>query len=183
MKTKKIYIFSAIILLAAISRFFSPWPNVTPLGAMALLGGSYLANRWIGVVLPLLALWISNLFLNNLVYVGIDHEFIWFGQSFWMVSFAMVCISFFGSRFLQKRSVSRVAGGALISSLIFYVITNFGVWAQGLMYPMNIGGLISSYVAGIPFFWNTLAGDLFFTGILYGVIEFSFRKLEQPAIS
>jgi hypothetical protein len=61
-----------------------------------------------------------------------------------------------------------VAGAAIASSVLFFLVTNFGTWATGELYPQTLAGLAACYVAAIPFFQNTLAGDLFFSAVLFG---------------
>jgi hypothetical protein len=80
-----------------------------------------------------------------------------------------------------------VLGTALLSSILFFVITNFGVWLTGggWFYPRTWQGLVECYVMAIPFFRNTLAGDLVFTGVLFGLFELflrSIRASEKKAI-
>ena len=176
MRNRKIFLLSSIILIAALTRFLAPWPNVTPLGAMALLGGAYFERKWLAVIVPVAALWISDLFFNNFIYNTASEGFVWFGQSFWWVGGAMAMITLMGSRILNRRSFVSLAGSSVLASLLFFLVTNFGVWTSGLLYPMTSTGLLSSYVAGVPFFWNTLAGDLFFVFSLYYVIEFSLNR-------
>jgi Family of unknown function (DUF6580) len=99
------------------------------------------------------------------------------------LSFALiVCI---GLWLQNKRSVFQIAGAALASSVLFFLLTNFGVWAFESLYPKTLEGLISCYVAAIPFFQNTLQGDLFFTAVLFGgfaLLERSFPKIRDPSM-
>jgi len=82
---------------------------------------------------------------------------------------------------LQKnRSALRVAGAAFISSILFFVFTNFGVWAFGSLYPKTVEGLIACYVAAIPFFQNTLLGDALYTAVLFG--GFALAETRFPAL-
>lgn len=183
MEKKTVYLTISLIFIAALARFISPWPNVTPLGAMALLGGSYLSKRWMGAIIPVSALWISNLVLNNTVYAGLYDGFVWFGASFWAVAGSMLLISLLGKALLSQKSAGRVIGASIAASVLFFLVTNFGVWLNGLLYPMNGTGLVAAYAAGLPFFLNTLVGDLFFTGILFGVLEYSLRTSRQAALA
>ncbi|MDX1666478.1 MAG: DUF6580 family putative transport protein, partial [Saprospiraceae bacterium] len=77
--------------------------------------------------------------------------------------------------------VPRLLGSSLLASVVFFLITNFGVWAGSPLYPPTAEGLAACYIAGIPFFWNTLLGDLFFTGALFGAFELLSRQV--PALS
>lgn len=176
MRYQKTIIIISIILLAAVSRFFTPWPNVSPLGAMALLGGSYLSRKWLVFLVPVAALWISNLVLNNFVYNIYYDSFVWFGLDFWAVSSAMILIGVLGYIFLKKRTPGKMIISSVVASLLFFLVTNFGVWLQGIMYPMNITGLAAAYIAAIPFFWNTLIGNFAFVFILFGTAEFVINR-------
>ena len=85
-----------------------------------------------------------------------------------------------GSLALDRVTGVRVGASALASSVLFFIVTNFGVWAIGTMYPMTLAGLAACYVAAIPFFQNTVAGDLFYATLLFG----GFAVLERllPAV-
>jgi hypothetical protein len=69
-----------------------------------------------------------------------------------------------------------IAGAALASSIIFFVLTNFGVWAFGSWYPKTWEGLVACYVAAIPFFHNTLLGDAFYVSVLFGGLAFAEKR-------
>ena len=74
----------------------------------------------------------------------------------------------------------RIGGAALASAVLFFVVTNFGVWATSGMYPPTFAGLQACYVAALPFFQNSLAGDLFFAAVLFGGFALAERSL--PAL-
>jgi hypothetical protein len=76
--------------------------------------------------------------------------------------------------------VLRVGGAAVASSVLFFLITNFGTWTLSGMYPMTASGLAACYVAAIPFFQNTIAGDLFYSGLLFG--GFALLERAVPAL-
>src|ERR1019366_10675544 len=99
------------------------------------------------------------------------------------LSFALiVCI---GLWLQKRRSAIHIAGEALASSVLFFLLTNFGVWAFESLYPKTLEGLIACYVAAIPFFQNTLQSDLFFTAVLFGaftLLESSFPKIRDPSM-
>ena len=83
-----------------------------------------------------------------------------------------------GFVFLKKISFTNVLITSLSSSLIFFVITNFGVWISGSMYPMDLQGLITCYVMALPFYKGTLLGFMCYSTFLFGVLEFSKYKLQ-----
>ena len=159
-------ILTAVIVAAALRLVPHP-PNFTPIGAMALFSGAYLAHRWLALAVPLAAMLLSDAVLGF-------HS----GMPFVYGSVALiVLIGWFG---LKRVSSLRVVAAALISSVLFFVVTNFGTWAVSGMYPMTLSGLAACYVAAIPFFQNTVVGDLFYSGVLFA----GFALLERiiPAI-
>lgn len=155
-----------LILLAAFSRLIPhPW-NFTAIGAMALFGGSFVPSKRLSLVLPLAALLLSDLVLgfhSTMVFV--------------YAAFTLNVIIGWGLR--DNRTAVKVTSYALFSSSLFFLITNFGVWAMGGMYPMTGSGLVSSYVAAIPFFDNQIYGDLFFSGVLFGGYALMRKVLPQ----
>ena len=143
------------IALAAASRLLPHPPDFTPLAAMALFGVAYFSDRRVAFAVPFIALLLSDLVLGlhgmmPFVYLG-------FG--------ATVLI---GMALRGKVRVLPVAGAAIASSVLFFIVTNFGVWQVGDMYPHDVSGLVLCYIAAIPFFQYSLAGDFLYTGLLFG---------------
>jgi len=166
---------SLLVLLAAMSRLLPHPPNFTPIAAIALFGAAYIAPRWLAVLLPLVSLWLSDLFLNNIIYSEYNEGFVWFtGSLFWIYG-SFLLISLLGFFALGKISAGRIAGISVIASVLFFLISNFGVWVSGGMYPLTASGLIACYTAAIPFFGNTLLGDLCYTGTMFA----SFALLQK----
>ncbi len=149
----------ALILLAATTRFLPHPANFTAIGAMALFGTARLNDKRLAFILPIAAMLLSDLFIPY----GYNPS----------VYFSFVLIAILGLSLRNTNKVLPIVGASLASSLIFYLITNFAVWMgeNGGIYPKTIDGLWMSYTAAIPFFWNGLAGDLFFTGVLFGTYE------------
>ena len=75
------------------------------------------------------------------------------------------------SSLLKEVTFQRLIAGSLGASVIFFVMSNLGVWVGGMMYPMTLEGLIACYTAAIPFFQNTLLGDLFYAVVLFLLYE------------
>jgi hypothetical protein len=161
--TRVVALLSAILLAAALRLVPHP-PNFTPIGAMALFSGAYLGRRAIAFAAPLGALLLSDLVL------GFYH-----GQA--TVYFSVALIAMLGMLALSGVSVLRIGAAAVASSVLFFVITNFGVWLFTDFYPRTLAGLEACYVAAIPFFQNTVAGDLFYATLLFG----GFRVAELLA--
>jgi hypothetical protein len=163
-------IIALFIVFAALSRFLPHPPNFTPIGGMALFGAAYFSRRYLAFLVPLAALWISDLIMNNLVYVNAYPEFYdgfaWFGNLY--VYASILLIAGLGMLLLRKVRITNLIGASLLASVLFFLITNFGSWILDPIYPKTGAGLTSAYAAGIPFFWNTLMADLFYTAVLFG---------------
>lgn len=161
----------AAIFAASVLRLVPHPPNFTPIAAMALFSGAYLSQRGLAFVAPLLALLVSDLVLG-------------FHSLMWLVYASVALVVCLGWFLQSNRSPVRVTLAALAGSVTFYLITNFGVWAFGDMYPKTAAGLAACYVAALPFFQNSLGGDLFFTALLFGgwaLAERSLPVLRRPA--
>lgn len=143
------------ILVAALLRLVPHPPNFTPIGAMALFSGAYLGRRWLAFAAPLGALLLSDLILG--FYPGVA-----------FVYAATALAVLIGWTLTQRRSVAGVASAAVASALLFFVITNVGMWLFSGFYPVTQVGLVACFVAAIPFFQNSLAGDLLFSALLFG---------------
>jgi len=168
----RLIVLATMILAAALSRLIPHPPNAASVTAAALFGGAYLSDRRMAFLVPLAALLLSDLVLGFYRHMEVVY-----------LSFALVvCI---GLWLRKNRSAPRIAGAAVASSVVFFVITNFGVWAFGSMYPKTAEGLIACYEAAIPFFGNTVQGDLLYTVILFGgfaLLERRFATLREPSI-
>ena len=159
-KSNHFSLVTLILLILGITTRFLPHPaNFTAIGALALFGGLYLPRRW-AIAGPLLAMFVSDIFIgfytwqiNLSVYVG------------------FVIIGLIGLSIRQNKKISTVIGGTLLGSIIFFLLTNAAVWAFGNMYAHNFAGLIQSYYMALPFFKNSLAGDLFYTTVLVSGYE------------
>ncbi|MEM6317977.1 MAG: DUF6580 family putative transport protein [Bacteroidota bacterium] len=172
-------IISIFVLLAALSRLLPHPPNFTPIGGMALFGAAYFAKRHLAVIIPLLALWISDLILNNVVYAAYFEGFSWIGVP--VVYLSIIVIALMGTKVLQQIKVSNLLVASLLASTLFFLITNLGSWWVNPAYTKDFVGVMTAYTAGIPFFLNTLAGDLFFTAALFGGYE--LVKMRFPAMA
>jgi hypothetical protein len=158
----------AAIVAAAALRLVPHPPNFSPIGAMALFSGAYLGRRGaIALAAPLGALLLSDLVLG--FYRGMP-----------TVYFSVALVVLIGALSLKRVSPVRIGAAALASSLLFFVLTNFGMWLSSGFYPRTLVGLEACYVAAIPFFQNTLAGDLFYSAVLFG--GFALLERSVPAL-
>ena len=165
----------AIIFLAAFSRLIPHLPNFSPLGAIGLFGAAYFSKKWQALFLPIAATWLSDLFINNVVYAQYYPKFTWFYEGFYWQYGSYLLIALAGFLIFKKVKTSTVLMGALASTTIFYLVSNLGCWIGSTVYAQNFGGLMTCYAAGIPFIKGTLLGDLFYSGVLFG----SFALMQQ----
>jgi hypothetical protein len=185
--TKKITIrfgvLTIMVLLAALSRLIHLPSNFAPIGALALFGAAYFSRKSLALIIPLLSLWVSDLVLNNTVYPNTTGHFVWFTDRFYWVYGSFILIALLGFLLLKKVKPMNVISANLLAAILFFVITNFGSWLGSATYPQNFSGLIACYVAGIPFFWNTLGGDIFYSLVLFGVFELAQRKFPSLTVT
>ncbi len=176
MEKKKINIrfgvLSLVILLAAFSRLIPHPPNFAPIGAMSLFGATYFSRKYLAFIVPIAAMWLSDLVLNNVIYGQYFDHFVWFYKGFYWTYVAFIFIGLIGFGLLKKVRPAKLLIASLLASVVFFLVSNFGVWASGTMYPDTFSGLMSCYAAGLPFFKNTLIGNLAYSGALFGIFEF-----------
>lgn len=163
----------AIIVIAAALRI-APHPrNFTPVGAMALFSGAIIKDRRLAFAFPLLALFAGDLFVN--LYM----------PSLMLLVYASFSVSVLIGRFLRgRRTVPRISAGALLGSAQFFLVTNFAVWWLLNSYPKTPAGLAACYLAGLPLFWNMVAGDAFYCAMFFGAFALAERFipiLREPA--
>ena len=155
-----------IVFIAASLRLVPHPPNFAPIAAMALFGGAYL-NRGYALAVPIVALLLSDLFIgfySPIVMVSVYGSFILAGLvGLWLK---------------RRKSPRNVIFAAAGSSILFFLITNFAVWLGG-WYPRNLAGLAECYTLALPFFRNTIAGDLFYTGVFFGGYELASRFVKE----
>ena len=179
------WIVTAIIVLAAATRLIPHAYNFSPLGAIALFGAAHFARKSYAMIIPLAATWLSDLFLNNVVYKAYYPEFTWIYPGFYSIYGSYLLIVLAGIGIFSKVTVGRTAIGALSASAIFFIVSNFGVWAAGGMYPKTMEGLILCYTAALPFLQGTLIGDIIFSTVLFGgyyLLQRQFEVLRQSAV-
>jgi hypothetical protein len=146
---------SGLILAAALARLVPHPPNFTPIAAMALLGGACFADRRLAFVVPLAAMFLSDLVLGFSAVTPVIYG-------------CFAAIVGIGFLLRNRRGVVRIAAASLTASLLFFVVTNYAVWQLYDYYPKTLAGLIECYVAALPFFGYSLAGDAAWVTMLFG---------------
>src|ERR1700687_3555222 len=154
----------ALIVLAAALRVAPhPW-NFTPVGAMALFSGAVLRDRRLAFFFPLFALFLGDIFIGF-------HKLMFFVYASFLLNVAI------GLWLRDRRTIARITLATLLGAIQFFIVTNFAVWQFLRGFPHTASGLAACYIAGIPFFWNTLAGDAVYAALLFGGYELVERML------
>ena len=156
--TPKFWILTMLVFAAAFVRLIPHPPNFAPIAAMALFGGAYFNKKWAAFLVPLAAMIITDLILG-------------FHETMWAVYLSFALIVVIGMMMLKEKKVGNIFFASVISSVSFFIITNFGIWLSTPYYEKTGAGLAMCYTAAIPFFHQTLLGDLFFVAILFGLFE------------
>jgi len=179
-----------LMVAAALTRLLPHPPNFSPIEAIALFGGAYFASRALAVVVPLLAIFVSDMVLGPLqggqflAYFDRKEYLDYFLSPQSFAIYACIALSVvlgFGLR--SKVNGARVLGYSLAGSVLFFVVTNFAVWLTATPLSGNTtctSGLLPCYVAAIPFFQWTVLGTLFYSAVLFGGFALLRRKL--PAL-
>lgn len=161
----------AILLLAfgVISRLIIHLPNFTPVIALALFGGVYLKKSQ-AIILPVLMMMVADLFLGL-------HDTILFTWG------AVALVAVLGLWVCKNKSVVTLAGSSLLSAVLFFLITNFGVWLVSGMYAHTPAGLIECYIMAVPFFGPTLVSTVVYTAVLFGGYEWTAARLQKTRLA
>jgi hypothetical protein len=160
-----------MVLSVSLFRLLPHPPNFTPILAVALFAGAQFTDRRLALLVPLLAMLAADLLLGL-------HATLPF------VYGAIALIVILGMWLKKRLSVTWTATTAVSGSMLFYIITNFGAWlTMPELYARSIEGLLTAYIAAIPFYQTMLAGDLFYTAVLFGgffLLERRFPRLVEP---
>lgn len=164
--SKKTLSISLLLITSIFVLRLLPHPaNIAPVAAVALVSGLYLEGKY-RVLIPLVGLFLSD------ILIGFYHLPVMFAV------YGSFALSFILGNYVKKhKSLSTVVTATLFSSLAFFFVTNFAVWAFGSWYPKTFEGLQLAYFLAIPFFKNTLIGDFFYLSLMAGSFEL-LRSLE-----
>lgn len=163
-------VLAVILVIGAVRVFLADVPNIAPVAAMALFGGAYFFNKRMAFLIPLAVMFLSDLALEVLYLTGL-RQFAGFHAAMPYVYAGFALMVFIGTFLKNKTRPLPVFGAGLLSSVLFFVISNFGVWASGTIYPLNLGGLVECYTMAIPYFRYTLLGDMLFVAVFFGGFE------------
>jgi len=157
-----------LILVGILLRFAPHAPNFTPVAAIAIFSGAYL-NKKYSFLIPLVLMIVSDLVL------GLHNVVVFTWGSF-------ILATFLGLWVKKHKSASRILAGSVISSVIFYVISNFGVWLMG-WYPRDLPGLINCYVMALPFLRNFTLATILYSAVFFGAYELVARSVKETKLA
>jgi hypothetical protein len=160
---QKMLIAGLLVLFILLGRLLPHMWNMTPVVGATLFAGVYLGKRY-ALAIPAIAMLISDMFIG---FYDIKLLLIVYA------SFALVGL--FGWVLKKSVTVANVLLGSVVSSTIFFLITNWAVWQFSAWYPQTFVGLMQSYAMGVPFFKNALIGDVVYTGIFFGAYALATR--------
>ena len=163
MNKPRLILLAGMILAAALSRLIPHPPNFTPVAALALFGGASFASKRAALCLPLAGLTMSDLVLGFYAITPVVYA-----------SFALIAV--LGMWLRRRQGLMPLALATVVGAALFFVITNFGVWALGTEYPKTWSGLADCYVVGIPFFRNTLVSDVLYSALLFGSLALAEKR-------
>jgi len=160
-KDKILRILAAVIfvLIGAGFRLIPHSPNFVPIGGLALFGGAYFSKKT-ALILPLAAIVISDVFIGYYE-TGL--------MVFVYASFLIYAVLGFWLK--KNKKWQTIGGSAVLGATLFFLITNFAVWTFTPWYAKTFSGVVQCYLMALPFFRNTLLGDLFFTAVFFGAYE------------
>ena len=167
----RVFLPTFIIVFGVLMRLLPHMPNVAPITALALFGGLYLDKKY-ALIVPLTIMIISDFFLGF-------HDTIFFVYGSFFLS------GLLGLWARKQKTAGRILSVTLLASVLFFLITNFGVWLVGHMYSKDLKGLLECFAMALPFFKNTISGDLLYTTsfiLLFEFLEYLIRR-RQPALA
>ncbi|UKJ06285.1 DUF6580 family putative transport protein [Solitalea lacus] len=177
----RIFALLSFIALALISRIYLfPTHGFAPIDAIAIFSGAYFGRNWLGFISPLIAVWISDQIVNLQFY----HKIVPFYDGFYWQYGCYILMVIIASIAIKKPKALNIAACAVASGLLFFIITNFGVWAGGTMYPMNLTGLTTCYIAGLPYLNTSILANFIYCALLFGgfeLVKYRFPVLAHQA--
>lgn len=173
------------MVVAAVARIVPHMPNFSPVEGLTLFGAAYLKRKELAAILPVLLLYVTDLFINNTIMRPFYPEsagFIWFSNYMIYSWSAMIVIAILGVYVFRKISIQRVIGATLGASIVFFLISNFGVWLHSTsFYTKDFSGLMTCYIAAIPFLKTSMISSFLFNALLFGGYEIFFRLVVKNA--
>jgi hypothetical protein len=151
----------------------------TPIGAMALFGGCYFKDKWKAYLVPLIALWLTDIVFGLVFYY---HKLTLFYPGFYWTYGAFALMVMIGS-FMKKVSIKSFFIAAISAALVHWIVTDFGTWMSDSLYPKNWNGFIACYTFALPFLQKILIANLVFGGAMFGAFELAKKRFPVLALN
>jgi hypothetical protein len=175
MSQRNILLVVALMVIGVFSRLIPHMPNFTPFEGVTIFGAVYLMDRKWSIITPIILILVSDFILNNTIlrsYFPDVTGIVWFAPYMIATILSIIAIVALIKYIDAPRTPVMMLGYVLISSIIFFLVTNFGSWVEGaLPYSRDLSGLMQSYIAALPFYRSSLISTLLTTGVLYGAYE------------
>lgn len=171
----KISVLFITVFAVAMSRVIPHWPNVTAVAAIAILGGATMRNSLTAILIPVSAIFFSDLIINNVFYSAYYDHFVLFGESSGWIYAAFILMTVLSHFTIKNFKALPIAAVTLVSTMLFFVLTNFGSWLHSPFYSQDMAGLTLAFEAGLPFLLNSVLGNLFFVGVFF----FGYSKVSE----
>jgi hypothetical protein len=187
---KNIVLLLIIFVVAGATRFLPindwlsvvsnhPIPNFTAIGAIAFMGGALIKNKWLRFVLPLSLLFVTDIIMNAFIYPEYSTGLFYDGMLWVYIPFVLSIV--LGRVILKEQSPGKVVFAGFVSGIVFFLLSNFGVWMSGTMYPKTGAGLMEAYYMGLPFFRNTLMGNMVYGLLIYFAFTLASKRITKQA--
>ncbi|MFI5149694.1 MAG: DUF6580 family putative transport protein [Bacteroidia bacterium] len=169
-------VLAGIVSLATLTRISLPPllghpSNFSPIDALALFSGCYFSGKLSKFIVPLLAVWVGDLFID---YFSLGHWTLFYPGFYWQYG-SYILMVLIGMTLSNRVKPLNLMGASIAGSAIFFIVSNFGCWAGG-MYPHSAAGLVTCYAAGVPFLRATLISDLIYSAAFFGLFELAQRR-------
>ena len=168
-------VLTGLLRVMSAGNLLSPIANFTPIGAMALFGGTYFNSRWKSYLFPLLTLFLSDVVMMQLFYKTHSNGLLYSG---WLWTYGAFAVMVLIGKYVKKVNFTNVVTAAVTAALAHWLITDFGVWlvggldiTTGKALSRDWQGFVQCYVQAIPFLKNMLLGNIIYSGVLYGGFE------------
>ncbi len=163
---KNLQVVIALVITASLMRLLPHAPNFTPIIALAIFSGALVPNKGIAIAVTLGSMVLSDLFLGlhstmTVVYLSL--------VLIVLLSSVLQKTSLIKDHKLSLKGIAALLGVSVFSSVVFFMLSNFGVWALQEMYPKTLDGLVLCYVAALPFFPATITSAVFYSSVLFAV--------------
>ena len=147
--------------------------NFSPVGAMALFGGSYFDKKWKSFFFPLFTLLVSDVVLQFTVFYRPGNGLLYGG---WYYVYSAFILMVLVGRYLNKINLLNIFLASIAAVIIHWLVTDFGVWLNNPKYPQSFIGYLQCLVVAIPFEWRFFSGTLIYSAVLFGIFEWMQKK-------